>query len=156
MYIQENKQKFNVIIIDFPDPNNESLNKLYTNIFYNYIKNNLTDDGVMVTQSTSPYYAKKSFWCINKTIKSQFENVIPYHLQVPSFGEWGFNLAFNGDNKMEDISNTSLKTKYLNSENINSMFVFGNDEKIVLENIEENNMFKPSLIIYYNEEVQNW
>ena len=153
IYVQENKQKFDIIIIDFPDPNNESLNKLYTNVFYNYIKDNLTENGVMVTQSTSPYYAKKSFWCINKTIKSQFDKVIPYHLQVPSFGDWGFNLAFNGNNNITDIS---VETKYLNSENINSMFVFGKDEKIILEDVEVNNMFKPSLITYYNEEVQNW
>lgn len=153
IYVQENDQKFDVIIIDFPDPNNESLNKLYTNVFYNYIKNNLTENGVMVTQSTSPYYAKKSFWCINKTISSQFNTVMPYHLQVPSFGDWGFNLAFNGNNARSDIS---VETKYLNSENINSMFIFAKDERIVLDNIEENNMFKPSLITYYNEEVQNW
>ena len=153
MFVQENKEKFDVIIIDFPDPNNENLNKLYTNVFYNYVKVNLTEDGVMVCQSTSPYYAKKSFWCINKTIKTQFKNVLPYHLQVPTFGEWGFNLAFNGDNTKGKLS---VETKYLTEENINAMFVFGKDEEIDLAQIEENNMFKPTLILYYNEEVQNW
>lgn len=153
MYVKENKDKFDVIIIDFPDPNNESLNKLYTNVFYNYIKANLSDNGVMVCQSTSPYYAKKSFWCINKTIQSQFETVIPYHLQVPSFGDWGFNLAFNSNNQRKSLN---VETKFLNSSNIESMFAFGNDEIIALDQIEENNMFKPSLITYYNEEVQNW
>lgn len=153
IYVRENQAKFEVIIIDFPDPNNESLNKLYTNVFYNYIKANLTEDGVMVCQSTSPYYAKKSFWCINKTIKSQFKNVIPYHLQVPSFGEWGFNVAFNTENERKELQ---VETKYLNSENINSMFNFGKDEIIDINSIEENNMFKPTLITYYNEEVQNW
>ena len=142
-----------MIIIDFPDPNNENLNKLYTNVFYNYVKANLTQDGVMVCQSTSPYYAKKSFWCINKTIKTQFENVLPYHLQVPTFGEWGFNLAFNGDNTIQKLA---VETKYLTDKNIEAMFVFGKDENIDLTQIEENNMFKPSLVLYYNEEVQNW
>lgn len=153
MYVKENKEKFDVIIIDFPDPNNEGLNKLYTNVFYNYIKANLTENGVMVSQSTSPYYAKKSFWCINKTIQSQFNTVIPYHLQVPSFGDWGFNLAFNSNNERKKLV---VETQFLNSSNIDSMFVFGNDEIIALDQIEENDMFKPSLITYYNEEVQNW
>lgn len=36
------------------------------------------------------------------------------------------------------------------------MFNFGKDEIIDLNKIEENNMFKPTLIKYYNEEVQNW
>ncbi|MBO5349941.1 MAG: polyamine aminopropyltransferase [Clostridia bacterium] len=153
IFVQENQEKFDVIIIDFPDPNSETLNKLYTNVFYNYIKANLTPNGVMACQSTSPYYAKKSFWCINKTIKTQFNTVIPYHLQVPSFGEWGFNLAFNQDNKRSTLT---VETKYLTEENINAMFIFGKDEIIDMETIEENNMFKPSLITYYNEEVQNW
>ena len=153
MFIQENENKFDVIIIDFPDPNNESLNKLYTNVFYNYIKANLNENGVMVCQSTSPYYAKKSFWCINKTIKSQFETVIPYHLQVPTFGEWGFNIAFNGENKREKLE---VETQYLNEDNIDSMFNFGKDEMLDMNLIEENDMFKPTLITYYNEEVQNW
>lgn len=153
LYVKENKDKFDVIIIDFPDPNNESLNKLYTNVFYNYIKANLTDKGVMVCQSTSPYYAKKSFWCINKTIQSQFNTVIPYHLQVPSFGDWGFNLAFNSNNERKDLE---VETQFLNSANIESLFAFGTDEIIDLEQIEENDMFKPSLITYYNEDVQNW
>ena len=153
LFTQENQEKFDVIIIDFPDPNNEALNKLYTNVFYNYIRSNLTPNGVMVCQSTSPYYAKNSFWCINKTIKTQFENVLPYHLQVPSFGEWGFNLAFNGNNVRKNIS---VETKYLTEENIATMFNFGKDEIIDLNQVEENNMFKPTLIKYYNEEVQNW
>lgn len=153
IFVQENQEEFDVIIIDFPDPNSETLNKLYTNVFYNYVKANLTQDGVMVCQSTSPYYARKSFWCINKTIKTQFTAVIPYHLQVPTFGEWGFNLAFNGENKLNDIV---VETKYLTKENIKSLFVFGKDEMVDLDTIEENNMFKPSLIEYYNEEVQNW
>ena len=93
LYVNENEEPFDIIIIDLPDPNNEALNKLYTNVFYNYIRANLKDTGVMVVQSTSPYYAKNSFWCINKTIKTQFDDVIPYHVQVPSFGEWGFNMA---------------------------------------------------------------
>lgn len=153
IFVQNNQQEFDVIIMDFPDPNNETLNKLYTNVFYNYIKSNLTPNGVMVCQSTSPYYAKKSFWCIHKTIKTQFENVIPYHLQVPTFGEWGFNLAFNGKNKRQPLA---VETKYLTEENVNSMFSFGKDEMIELKEIEENNMFKPTLLTYYNEEVQNW
>lgn len=153
LYVQENDKKFDVIIIDFPDPNNESLNKLYTNVFYNYIKSNLVEKGVMVCQSTSPYYAKKSFWCINKTIKTQFETVLPYHLQVPTFGEWGFNMAFNGENVR---SNLYVETRYLSADNIDTLFLFGKDELVNLDMVQENNMFKPSLVTYYNEEVQNW
>lgn len=81
-----------------------------------------------------PLLCKKSFWCINKTIKSQFESVIPYHLQVPTFGEWGFNIAFNGENKREKLQ---VETQYLNEDNIDSMFNFGKDEMLDMNLIEE-------------------
>lgn len=152
-FVETNQDKFDVIIIDLPDPNNETLNKLYTNVFYNYVKANLTDTGVAVTQSTSPYYAKKSFWCINKTAKTQFENVVPYHIQVPTFGEWGFNLMYNGERNIDELK---VNTKYLTKENISNMFSFGADEKYDMDKVEVNDMFKPCLIEYYNTEVENW
>lgn len=153
VYVSKNKELFDVIIIDLPDPNNEALNKLYTNVFYNYIRANLKDTGVMVVQSTSPYYAKNSFWCINKTIKTQFENVIPYHIQVPSFGEWGFNLASKQELTRKELN---VETKFLTNENIENLFNFGKDEIVNLDNIEINDMFKPSLMEYYSNDVQNW
>lgn len=153
LFVKDNQEKYDIIIIDLPDPNNESLNKLYTNVFYNYVKANLSKGGVAVVQSTSPYYAKNSFWCINKTLKTQFKNVIPYHLQVPAFGEWGFNLVYNDD---LEISELNVETKFLTNDNIKSLFVFGKDEEVDLNSIEVNDMFKPALIEYYNNDVENW
>ncbi len=80
-------------------------------------------------------------------------DIITNHVQVPSFGEWGFNMAFNGEHSRHDLN---VDTKYLSTENIDSLFVFGKDESIDLDKIKENSMFEPSLITYYNEEVQNW
>lgn len=153
IFVQNTDKKYDVVIIDLPDPNSETLNKLYTNVFYNYIKSIMNEDGVMVCQSTSPYYAKNSFWCINKTIATQFENVKPYHLQVPSFGEWGFNLAYNGK---ADLKELQVDTKYLNNENIKLMFNFGKDELVEMDKIEINDIFKPKLIEYYNKDVIDW
>jgi spermidine synthase len=47
----------------------------------------------MVVQSTSPMFARDSFWCIAETIKQAGLHTYPYHVYVPSFGEWGFVLA---------------------------------------------------------------
>lgn len=152
-YVAENNEPFDVIIVDFPDPNNESLNKLYTNVFYNYVKANLNPGGVAAVQSTSPYYASESFWCIHKTIATQFENVLPYHVQVPAFGDWGFNLAFDGNRERKELE---VETKYLTEENLEGMFVFGKDEKAALERVEVNDIFEPRLITYYNTNVENW
>jgi spermidine synthase len=64
--------------------------------FYSTLKQILTPDAVVVVQTTSPYFAPKSFWCINKTMMEVFPQVDAYHAYVPSFGEWGFSIAMNG------------------------------------------------------------
>ncbi len=80
-------------MVDFPDPTNYSLGKLYSNVFYRLVEKHLAVNGMAVVQTTSPLYARQSFWCIARTIASAGFNVTPYHAYVPAFGEWGFTLA---------------------------------------------------------------
>jgi len=84
---------FNVAIVDFPDPNNYGLGKLYTARFYNMLEAALTPDGVATVQSTSPMYSPSAYWCIARTIAHAGFTTKPYHAYIPSFGEWGFVLA---------------------------------------------------------------
>ena len=153
-YLEKNTKKFDVIIVDLPDPNNETINKLYTNVFYRLCKKSMTEDGIMCVQSTSPYYAPEAFWCINKTLKSEGFKVKPYHLQVPAFGDWGFNLV--SKKKLDNDFDLKIDTKYLDSENIKALFSFGKDEKINNKKLEVNSLSKPMLIQYYSEAVANW
>lgn len=93
IWVKESKKKYDVIIIDFPDPSNYSLGKLYSLQFYRELERLATSDTKIVVQTTSPYFAPKSFWCIEKTIHQVFPFTSAYHTYVPSFGEWGFSLA---------------------------------------------------------------
>jgi len=151
-FLEENETKYDVIIVDLPDPNNEALNKLYSNVFYRLCGNALTEDGIINVQSTSPYYATEAFWCINKTLESEAFFVKPYHLQVPAFGVWGFNMA--SKKELDDDYSISVETKYLEEESVNAMFCFAKDEKT--DNVEINRLSKPVLIQYYMEAVRNW
>ena len=93
VWIRNQKNTFDFIVIDFPDPSNYSLGKLYTNSFYREIYRILAPGGAVVLQSTSPLVARKSFWIIDETVASAGFLTRPYHCYVPSFGEWGFILA---------------------------------------------------------------
>ena len=166
-YLETCDKKYNVVIVDLPDPNNEVLAKLYSNVFYRMCGNVLATGGVINVQSTSPYYATSPFWCVEKTLESEGFIVAPYHLQVPAFGDWGFNMAVKADNdhvadkkrlKTEDIKlDENIETKYLTSENIKSLFVFGKDERPQnMDDIEINHLAKPVMIQYYNDAVRNW
>ncbi|MEZ5719756.1 MAG: polyamine aminopropyltransferase [Burkholderiaceae bacterium] len=84
---------FDVIVVDFPDPTNFAIGKLYTNSFYALLDRRLAASGYAVVQTTSPLVARQSFWTVVQTIESVGLQAAPYHAHVPSFGEWGFVLA---------------------------------------------------------------
>ena len=92
-WLEANDQFFDVIVVDFPDPTNFSLGKLYTTSFYQRVDQALSAGGYMVVQTTSPLVARKSFWTVLSTLQAVGLATTPYHVHVPSFGEWGFIIA---------------------------------------------------------------
>lgn len=96
-WVRETRQRFDVIIVDFPDPVDFSVGKLYTESFYRMLRPHLAPGGMAVIQSTSPLVAPAAFWTVAQTLEAAGFQTRPYHVYVPSFGEWGFILAGNGD-----------------------------------------------------------
>lgn len=84
---------YDVIVVDFPDPSNFAIGKLYTTSFYQRLDQHLAAGGYAVVQTTSPLIARKSFWTVVATLEAVGLTATPYHAHVPSFGEWGFVLA---------------------------------------------------------------
>ena len=92
-WLEQSRDFFDFVVMDFPDPSNHSLGKLYTTAFYSLLKRRLSARGVAVIQSTSPMYARRSFWCVVTTVEEAGLEATPYHALVPSFGEWGYIVA---------------------------------------------------------------
>jgi len=92
-WVRQAKARFDVIIVDFPDPVDFSVGKLYTESFYRMLHPLLARGGVAVIQSTSPLVAPAAFWTVAQTLEAAGFRTRPYHVYVPSFGEWGFILA---------------------------------------------------------------
>ncbi|HEY1090151.1 MAG TPA: polyamine aminopropyltransferase, partial [Burkholderiaceae bacterium] len=92
-WLEQQQDSFDVIVIDFPDPSNFALGKLYTTSFYQLVDQHLSASGFAVVQTTSPLIARRSFWTVVATLEAVGLRTTPYHLHVPSFGEWGFVLA---------------------------------------------------------------
>ncbi len=96
-FLERSAESWDVMIIDLPDPNNEGLAKLYSRSFYRLAAKHLSPGGLFVTQASSPFYATDAFWCVANTIAATTLSsaggrlyALPYHADVPSFGEWGF------------------------------------------------------------------
>lgn len=154
-FLEHCKEIYDVIIVDLPDPNNESLNKLYTNIFYRLCGNSLSKTGAMSIQSTSPYYAKEAYWCINKTLEEEGFKVYPYHVEVPSFGDWGFQLVSKNNIDVKNIK-VPVETKFLNNEAIETLFKFSKDQRVDKKDIITNTLVRPQLLKYYLNAVNEW
>ncbi len=92
-WLEGNAEHFDVIVIDFPDPTNFALGKLYTLSFYQRVDQHLAAGGYLVVQTTSPLIARKSYWTVAATLEAAGLSITPYHAHVPSFGEWGFIIA---------------------------------------------------------------
>lgn len=95
IWIEQSRDHFDFVAVDFPDPSNHSLGKLYTTAFYSMLKRRLAARGMVVVQATSPLFARNSFWCVVTTLEEAGFAATPYHALVPSFGEWGFIIGSN-------------------------------------------------------------
>jgi len=92
-WLEQAGEMFDVIVVDFPDPTNFALGKLYTTSFYQRLDQHLAAGGFAVVQTTSPLIARRSFWTVAATLDAVGFTSTPYHAHVPSFGEWGFIIA---------------------------------------------------------------
>ena len=126
VWIAEGADLFDVAIVDFPDPNSYAVGKLYTSRFYALLKKRLDPDGVVAVQSTSPLFARRSFWIVDATLKAAGFSTRAYHVAVPSFGEWGFVLAAT---RPFDVPPPRLPEglRALSAAVLPSLFVFGPD-----------------------------
>lgn len=143
---------FDIAIIDFPDPNNFALGKLYTTRFYQLLRSKLRPDSAVVVQTTSPLMARQSFWCIVSTLEAAGYSVKPYNTSVPSFGIWGYALAKLTPFETPMKPPPNIELRFLNDTTFASMFEFPTDMTRPAEPIEVNRLDNQALVRYYEAE----
>jgi spermidine synthase len=132
-YLAKNRELFDIIIIDLPDPIEEGpAYLLYTKEFYQVVKDRLTENGIIAVQAGSASLTELlNFSAVNNTLKSVFPVVCPYQTDVPCFGgPWGFCLASLKLNPQQlspaevdsRISARSLKLKFYDGLTHQGMF----------------------------------
>lgn len=147
-WLGEADDTFDFAVVDFPDPSNFSLGKLYTTTFYRRLDARLAPDGAFVVQSTSPLFARQSFWCIVATIEQTGLEVAPYHVYVPSFGEWGFALASRSP--LPPPTRLPDGLRFLTADATRELFHFPRDMDRVP--VEPNRLHTQALVRYYERE----
>ena len=148
VWLQDTAASFDFAVVDFPDPTNYSLGKLYTTAFYRLLARHLSEHGAAAIQSTSPLFAKQSYWCIVKTVEEAGLEATPYHAYVPSFGEWGFVIA--SKQRYEPPAEYVAGLRFLNAETGAGLFRFPKDMQPV--DVEVNRLNNQVLVQYYVSE----
>jgi len=151
VWLDSNTDVFDFAVVDFPDPNNYAVGKLYTAAFYRALERHVSRGGLFVVQSTSPLFARQSFWSIVETVRRAGLTTYPYHVYVPSFGEWGFTLAA-APGAPQYLPPVALPAplRFLSVSEIAPLFTFPRDMQPVA--VEPNRLNDQVLVRYYEKE----
>jgi spermidine synthase len=152
-WLDRNRAMYDAAIVDFPDPNNFALGKLYTTRFYRLLRAHLMPGAAISVQCTSPLFARRSYWCIVRTMEAAGLFVKPYQMTVPSFGVWGFALARL--RPFETPARVSIGgLRFLDAPTLATMFVMPPDAAPLP--VEINRLDNQVLVRYYEDEWRKW
>ena len=120
--------RFDAVIVDLPDPDTPVLGRLYSTEFYALAARALAPRGLMVVQAGSPFSTPTAYWRTVSTIRAAGYAVTPYHVHVPTFGDWGFALAQRADvAPVPKVPPNAPPLRYLNQQVLDAACVFSGD-----------------------------
>ncbi|MEL7002957.1 MAG: spermidine synthase, partial [Bacteroidota bacterium] len=113
-------------------------------------------NGVIITQAGSPYYAKRAFDCIDRTLQEAGFTTLPLHNQVVTLGEWGWVMGAKEIEKnqlktaVRNIDMTDIPTVWLNRNAMSLITSFGKQVfRFKEDSVEINKIHNPVLYKYY-------
>jgi spermidine synthase len=148
VWLMKAQGRYDAIIVDFPDPSNYSIGKLYSLTFYRRLSQLLDPAGYLVIQSTSPYVARQAYWCVLHTVEAAGLVATAYHAFVPSFGEWGYIAA--GHRPYAPPTRLPEGLRFLDAASLAQMFSFAPDMQAV--ETEVNRLDNQALVRYFESE----
>ncbi|MEP5762548.1 MAG: polyamine aminopropyltransferase [Litoreibacter sp.] len=152
-YVNNTEHTYDTVIIDFPDPHNEALSKLYSVEFYAMVQRILTEDGVLVTQSSSPFFSPHTYWTITETLNEIYPQVVNYNVSIPSFGLWGYTLA--SQKTSGGLGALPDDLRFLTPEVFAAAQVFSSDIK-PKRALRVNSIFNPTIYHEYAQDLSGY
>jgi len=144
-FVRSKENAYDLIVVDSTDPFGPG-EGLFTREFYGNCFKALKEDGILVNQHESPYYAEyaKSMQRAHKRIQEFFPVCRVYQAHIPTYpsGHWLFGFASKTYDPLTDIdeqawNDLGLKTKYYNTEIHKGCFALPNYVKALLASAEE-------------------
>ncbi|MGC8497284.1 MAG: polyamine aminopropyltransferase [Thermoplasmata archaeon] len=110
-YVENSKSKYDIVIIDSTDPVGPA-KALFSDSFYRNVRSKLNKNGIVVTQSGSPFYYPEHLKIAVKNMRKSFAYTYTYLADIPTYPSsiWSFTIAT--DSKLEKVYRRKMDTKY--------------------------------------------
>lgn len=135
-YVKDHKNEFDVIIVDSTDPFSIA-EGLFGGNFYKDIYNALTEDGIFIAQTETPFYLPDTVKKVFNDAKSIFPVTKLFMAAIPTYpgGYWSFTVGSKKhDPSQVDITKIpDMDTKYYTPEIHNACFVLPKYVKDIVE-----------------------
>lgn len=136
-YMQEHKNEFDVVLVDSTDPVGPAVG-LFAIDFYKSIYEALKVDGILVSQTESPFDNAELLKKVNQSFKSLFPITKVYTAFIPTYptGMWTFTMGSKkydpAQVNVSEIKWSDYETNYINQEIFKSCFALPNFLKRLL------------------------
>jgi len=153
-WLRTANETFDAVVVDMPDPDQPATAKLYSQEFYGLAARALAPGGRLVVQAGSPYFAPEAFWCVDATVASVGLRTTTYHVDVPSFGDWGFVLASRGAAPVPSVDPAVAdRLRFLDGDVLAAATVFPRDRGRDRYDVEVSTLDRPRILQY---EARGW
>lgn len=129
VFIEQSKEKFDIILMDLSDPIGPAAD-LFQKSFHQQVYGRLTDKGIMVAQSESPYYNQETVKTMYRNLREIFPVVRMYTCFMPIYPStyWSFAFCSKGIDPVRDFDQARYDkirppTRYYNDEIHRASFV---------------------------------
>jgi len=139
-FVRTRQNEYDLILVDSTDPFGPG-EGLFTREFYGNCFKALTEQGILINQHESPYYADdaRAMQRAHRQIQSVFPVSTVYQFHLPTYpsGHWLFGFASKGLHPVEDLQADAwnalgLETEYYNTELHKGAFALPNYVKRLL------------------------
>ena len=143
-FVRSKSNQYDLIIVDSTDPFGPG-EGLFTKEFYGNCYKALNEDGVMVNQHESPFYADDAIACqrAHKRIVESFPISRVYQAHIPTYpsGHWLFGFASKKYHPLKDLKADrwkarEMKTRYYTAELHRGAFMLPAYVEEMLEDVE--------------------
>ncbi|MBU4369498.1 hypothetical protein KKG58_01910, partial [Patescibacteria group bacterium] len=150
-FLRKTQEKFDVVILNVPDPSSLLINRLYTKEFFKQVKNSLSQQGLISTYvSFSPNYLSKEAINFNASVyhalKQNFNQVLVLPLDTNFFFASDQNLIIQPQTIIERFQEREISTNFITPQWLN--YHLTNDRVEQINTILSKNQTHPNTDFY--------